>query len=146
MSYYVNDKINKITVLICSDISEASVYAAWALEATQIRSIEIERSPYTTTATGETLLGYYGFSIDSLVDNIFACMPQRSKAWLNKSMVKMLLRFPELSKNECCLLTGKQPTHYSRVSRLMSQHCKKVSELSGGRNPMKLLRGIRSDL
>ncbi|WP_303745440.1 hypothetical protein [Enterobacter hormaechei] len=146
MTYYINDTSNEITVLICSDRSEANVFASWALEVSQIRSIEIELSPYTTTAEGERLLGYYGFSIDSLVDNIFACMPQRSKTWLNKSMVKMLLRFPELSKNECCLLTGKQPTHYSRVSRLMSQHCMKVSELSGGRNPMKLLRGIRSDL
>ncbi|ENU4835439.1 hypothetical protein ACFH4J_003423 [Escherichia coli] len=146
MSYFVNDTINKVTLLRCTDINEAIIYASWATECGNVKSIEIEHSPYKTNAQGDLLLSYYGFSIDSLVDTVFSSMPQRSRNLINKSLIKMLLRFPELTKNECCVLTGKEPTHYSRVSRMMSNNCKLVSELSGGRNPMKLMRGIRGDL
>lgn len=146
MSYFINDTSNRVTILLCSNQTEASIYAAWAREYAGDKSIEIELSPYTTNAAGDVLLSYYGFSIETLVDTVFECLPKRSQSCSNKSMIKMLLRFPDLTKNECCMLTGREPTHYSRVSRLMSSHCKRVAVLSGGRNPMRLLREIRGDL
>lgn len=146
MPYFVNDTIKKITLLPCLSLPEAKIYATWAQEYDHKTSIDIERSPCKTSAQGDILLAYYGFTIDTLVENVFACLPSRSQSVSNKRMIKMLLRHPELSKNECCILIGKEPTHYSRVSKLIGHHCKRISVISGGRNPMRLMREIRSDL
>ncbi|ONG18936.1 hypothetical protein BWR13_01675 [Escherichia coli] len=73
-------------------------------------------------------------------------MPTRSRAESNIVLIKIMLKTPTQSKATCCLKADKYPAHYSRLSRTLSQHCAWISQLSGGRNPMKLLRGIRGDL
>ncbi|MDO90948.1 hypothetical protein EB413_19845 [Salmonella enterica] len=82
----------------------------------------------------------------SLVDRVFTLMPVRTRVDSNKLLIKTMLKNPTLSKASCCLQVDKYPTHYSRLSNTLSEHCAWVGLLSGGRNPMKLLRGIRGDL
>lgn len=146
MAYYVNDTTTGTTLLACRTKNEASIYALWANECQGGCSIEAQEERFPIQIGGEELLNYFGFTIDSLVDRLFTLMPTRSRAESNIVLIKTMLKDPSQSKSTCCLQAEKYPAHYSRLSKTLSQHCAWVSLLSGGRNPMKLLRGIRGDL
>nr|EES0545415.1 hypothetical protein [Escherichia coli] len=146
MTYYVNDTRRMVTLLICGSDSDASVFANWANEHMKTDVILVETRSLVLIKNGDELLGYFGFSIDSLVDKLFSMLPARSRIHSNTALIKALLREPGLSKHQCCIRENKSPTHYSRLSNNLSLHAKWVSELSGGRNPMRLLRAIRGDL
>ncbi|AXC88506.1 hypothetical protein PZE02_003445 [Salmonella enterica subsp. enterica serovar Vitkin] len=146
MTYYVNDTASGTTLLSCRTKKEASIYASWANECQGSCNIEAQECKYPIQSSGEQLLNYFGFTIDSLVDGLFTLMPTRSRAESNIVLIKTMLKDPSQSKSTCCIQANKYPTHYSRLSRTLSEHCAWVSLLSGGRNPMKLLRGVRGDL
>lgn len=146
MTYYVNDTHRMVTLLICGTDTDATIYAAWANERLDAKPIQVEAKCHALIKSGDELLGYFGFSIDSLVDTLFLMLPVRSRIHSNIALIKALLREPGISKNQCCIRESKSPTHYSRLSNTLSLHAKWVSDLSGGRNPMRLLRAIRGDL
>ncbi|HCJ5541468.1 TPA: hypothetical protein NUX02_004162 [Escherichia coli] len=146
MVYYVNDTAAATTLLTCRTKKEASIYASWANECQGECNIEAQEDKFPIQISGEELLIYFGFTIDTLVDRLFTLMPTRSRAESNIVLIKIMLKTPTQSKATCCLKADKYPAHYSRLSRTLSQHCAWISQLSGGRNPMKLLRGIRGDL
>ena len=123
MVFYVNETSECMTVLVCRTMREAEIYAGLANENLGVSSIRPSTTYYNNHITGDRLLGYFGFTIDSLVDRVFTLMPVRTRVQVDK-----------------------YPTHYSRLSNTLSEHCAWVGLLSGGRNPMKLLRGIRGDL
>lgn len=146
MAYYVNDTTAGTTLLVCRTRNEALIYASWANECQGGCNVEAQENKFPIQISGEQLLHYFGFTIDSLVDRLFTLMPTRSRADSNVILIKSMLKNPSQSKSTCCLHADKYPAHYSRLSRTLSQHCAWVSLLSGGRNPMKLLRGVRGDL
>ncbi|HDS3503832.1 TPA: hypothetical protein QIR73_004796 [Enterobacter cloacae] len=146
MTYYVNDTRRMVTLLICGSDTDASVFATWANEHLNTNEIHVETQSFDLVKSGDELLGYFGFSIDSLVDKLFLMLPARSRIHSNTALIKAMLREPGLTKHQCCIRESKSPTHYSRLSNNLSLHAKWVSELSGGRNPMRLLRAIRGDL
>ncbi|EBH3057705.1 hypothetical protein FKH56_22335 [Salmonella enterica] len=146
MVFYVNETSECMTVLVCRTMREAEIYAGWANENLGVSSIRPSTTYYNNHITGDRLLGYFGFTIDSLVDRVFTLMPVRTRVDSNKLLIKTMLKNPTLSKASCCLQVDKYPTHYSRLSNTLSEHCAWVGLLSGGRNPMKLLRGIRGHL
>ncbi|AYN25613.1 hypothetical protein D8682_00625 (plasmid) [Buttiauxella sp. 3AFRM03] len=146
MTYYVNDTHRMVTLLICGTYADATIYAAWANEQLDANQIQVEAKCHALIKSGDELLGYFGFSIDTLVDTLFLMLPARSRIHSNMALIKTLIREPELSKRQCCIRERKSPTHYSRLSNILSLHAKWVSDLSGGRNPMRLLRAIRGDL
>lgn len=145
VSYYVNDPKLKMTILTCRNLKEALVYASWANEVVS-KGLVVEEQNYGGGITGDVLLSYYGFTIDSVIDLIFSLVPNRSRIEGNKLLLKYMLSEPNISKSICCQCSNKNPEHYSRLSRMIGQQCLSVSRLTGGRNPMKLLRGIRGDL
>lgn len=146
MAFYVNDNTLQVTILSCRTDKEASVYATWANEYLGINSICVETEKYDVFATGEQLLSYFGFTVDSIVEQVFALLPIRSRVESNVELIKTMLRETNLSKALCCQHANKYPEHYSRLSKTLGQYCSRISGLTGGRNPMKLLRGIRGDI
>lgn len=146
MYYYVNDAKSKITLLVCSSEREAKIFATWANELKDGMLIRTDTHQYPERASGEELLRYFGFTIDSIVDLIFSILPTRSRVDSNATLIKAMLYEPGKTKSACCEQAKKNPTHYSRLSNILGQHCSLIASLTGGRNPMKLLRGLRGDL
>ncbi|MCV9895691.1 hypothetical protein C3O71_12760 [Cronobacter sakazakii] len=146
MIYYVNDTLIKRTLLVCNNKNEARIYSTWANENWPGQVVRAEPHQYSEIDSGDALLAYFGFTIDSLVDAIFQILPARSQNINNVTLIKMLLRNPQLSKHQCCLRSDKHPTHYSRLSNTLGQYCQLTATISGGRSAMKLLRAVRGDI
>ncbi|MGE6471122.1 hypothetical protein [Serratia proteamaculans] len=146
MNYFVNDVTRQLTIIKGLTHAEGLIYAAWASENSISSVIKAETVCYEQISDGELILSYYGFSIDTLIDAIFELVPARSQSVNNVKLFKLLLKNPELPKLQCCVLSNKQATHYNRLGRAVGHYCQRVAALSGGRNPMKLLRAIRGDI
>lgn len=146
MIYHVNDTKAELTLLACKSFKEAKIYATWANECMSSDQVQVSSSAYSTHITGDRLLSYFDFTIDSLVERIFLQLPSRSRVESNIVLIKAMLKEPCLSKSVCCREANKYPTHYSRLSKTIGQHCALIASVTGGRNPMKLLRRIRGDL
>lgn len=146
MAFYVNDTKNQATLLICRSFKEASIYATWANENLDCNYIRADTERCAHLITGEKLLSYYGFTIDSLIERLFSLLPSRSRVDSNVALIKILLKNTDISKSASCQQANKYPTHYSRLSNTLGQHSTWIASVTGGRNPMKLLRGIRGDL
>ncbi len=146
MTVYVNDTVRLATLPVCSSEDEAAIYAVWANEYLKATYIRVESKRYECVNNGDDLLNYFGFTIDSLVDSLFCLLPSRSRISSNISLIKRLLHDTATTKHQCCIMEDKRPSHYGRLSSNISLHSKMVSDLTGGRNPIKLLRAIRSDI
>ncbi|VAK79297.1 Uncharacterised protein [Enterobacter cloacae] len=146
MTYYVNDAGRMVTLLACASAIDARIFASWANEHMRSDQVCVEMQRHALIEEGDDLLSYFGFTIDSLVDRLFVLLPARSQIKANIALIKCLLKEPTLSKQQCCIKQNKSPSHYSRLSNSLSLHAKMVGELTGGRNPIRLLRAIRSDL
>lgn len=146
MPFYINDESRCFTILKCETNAEALIYKNWIEENTPNRVISISAQMDFEFCEGETLVNYFGFTIETLVTSLFDIVPARSQSDKNQGLVIMLLKNPELSKNRCCIACDKEPTHYNRLIKALGTYCALISKLTGGRNPMKLLRGVRSDL
>lgn len=144
--HFLNDNSNQLTILCCRSRSEAIIYMTWAQEHNDGKTLVIDSTCHQEVATGENLLSYFGFTLDEIITNLFVLLPPRSRSIENRKLLLFMLLYPTLSKKQCCDMSEKNHEHYSRFSKALSNQCASIAVLSGGRNPLKLLRSIRGDL
>ncbi|MEL6008259.1 hypothetical protein J4Z08_21270 [Citrobacter portucalensis] len=144
--FFLNDSTANTTILSCRNQTEAAIYKNWAQEHNDGKILSIDLTSLQNMATGEELLRYFGFTIDELIRHLFVLLPARSRSLENRKLLFSMLLYPTLSKKQCCDMSQKNHEHYSRFSKTLSSQCASIALLSGGRNPLKLMRGIRGDL
>ena len=144
---YIIDIDKQSSILRLNDNDTHMTYVNWIKENNRNCRIELSKERVGLLLTDAAdVLKYFGFSIDTYIDNIFAILPARSSdSPANKKLIETILINPHLAKSKCCEIAGKNPTHFTRLAQTIRECSARVANISGGRDPVRILESIRVD-
>ncbi|MBB6117773.1 hypothetical protein F4826_004752 [Rahnella inusitata] len=143
---YLNDKKNQQTIMRYDRPEDFVIFRNWVQE--NHADLELVSSKQRTglICDVQLCLHYFGYTVEGFLDDLFDILPARSSnAESNRELIRIVLQNPEMPKSKCCELSGKNPTHYNRLIQTIEENCAKAAKITGGRNPILIIRSIRSD-
>lgn len=144
---YIIDIDKKLSILRLSDIDNHITYMNWIKESNINCRIELSAERVGSLLNNATeVLYYFGFTTESYIESLLTILPAKSAdSPANKKLIEIILTHPQLAKSKCCEMAGKNPTHFTRLAQTIRDCSEKVANISGGRNPVRILESIRVD-
>lgn len=144
---YIIDLDKKLSIIRLNDDDICETYINWIMEnkSSCKLAVSVERVGEITSNVNEAF-AYFGFTLDSYIDNLLGILPAKSAdSDSNRKLLETILSQPNLSKSKCCSIAGKSPTHFTRLAQTIRECSRRVANVTGGRDPVRLLEFIRVD-
>jgi len=144
---YIIDLDKNTSIIRLGNNDIYATYVNWIKENKNSCKLELSNDkPSNLTMNATEVASYFGFTLETYIDNLLAILPAKSaESESNRKLLETILTQPYLSKSKCCEIAGKSPTHFTRLAQTIRDCSKKVSNVSGGRDPVRILESIRVD-
>lgn len=143
---YLNDITNQQTIIRLADREDSLIYSNWVRENHPEIEVQDSELKIGLKTDAEACLNYFGFTLETFLDSLFDLLPAKSSsAENNRLLIQMILKHPDLPKSKCCIIAGKNPTHYNRLAQTIADNCEKASKISGGRSALTIIKSVRAD-
>lgn len=143
---YLNDNTNQQTVMRLPRIEDFVIFRNWVQENHPDIQLDSSENRAGVVSDVQLCLNYFGYTLESFLDDLFNLLPPKSAASdNNRHLIRTVLQNPDMPKSKCCNIAGKNPTHYNRLIQTIEENCNKAAKITGGRNPISIIKSIRAD-